>query len=66
MINCNDPGQLEFATRSGNDFAYGQEVIYTCNTGYKGATGLPEDIIITCGADKMWTPRDTCVCKWKH
>ena len=62
-IICADPGQLDNAARTGTMFGYGEVVTYTCNTGYRRGVGAPGAIDITCGANKEWTPRDSCVCK---
>ena len=39
-VNCGDPGQINFATRTGTDFSEGRTVSYTCAFCYVGGGAI--------------------------
>lgn len=53
-VNCGDPGEVENAVRTGNDFLYGDEVTYVCNDGYYQSSG-PVGGVRTCLETGLWS-----------
>ncbi|KAK8726504.1 hypothetical protein OTU49_010282 [Cherax quadricarinatus] len=50
-VNCGDPGTLPHGYITGNDYTYGSQVKFTCDTGYK-RLGAPT---AECEADGSWS-----------
>ncbi|XP_077994865.1 uncharacterized protein LOC144448476 [Glandiceps talaboti] len=55
--SCGDPGDVENATRQGDDFTYNNTVTYTCHEGFHS----DGDIVISCTSDGHWTNKPTCL-----
>ena len=53
-VNCGDPGAVDGATRTGNDFNEGRTVSYTCAFCYQGGGN------IVCQSNGQWTARPRC------
>lgn len=52
--NCQDPGQVSNARRTGNNFQVGARVTYECEECYRGGGS------ITCLSNAQWSARPTC------
>ncbi|XP_070558431.1 sushi, von Willebrand factor type A, EGF and pentraxin domain-containing protein 1-like [Ptychodera flava] len=57
VIDCGDPGDVENAERTGNEFMYNQAVTFQCHEGYH----MNGSNIITCGLDGAWTEKPQCL-----
>ena len=51
---CQDPGQIAYARRTGENFQVGSRVTYECNECYRGGGS------ITCLSNVQWSARPSC------
>ncbi|XP_070558385.1 uncharacterized protein [Ptychodera flava] len=58
-INCGDPGYIQHAGRTGDDFTYNRSVVYSCRNDYGYFNH--GNMAIVCQSDGTWTEKPSCI-----